>query len=245
MFFKSNKKSFTPRPLPTLSNASFRKKRTLGNKLKWAAVLLALTSVTVFGALRGQEYYDVSLDWWNTHLVTSRESVNIDTSDPVLVDSVVDWAQKRATKPVSKDLMQQIVILAFSESKNQKIDPFLTLAVIKVESNFDYMAASTTSNASGLMQIIPYWHKDKITVAQVFDPTANIRAGTKVLSEYLYNHNGDVNKALKNYNGSLGVIGSNYDNKVLQARSDLSSHVERSIVQNLKRDHSRQVVAKL
>lgn len=237
MKFFTTFKSPKPTRLPTLSSASFRKKRTLANKIKWFCAVSTLVIGGAASAVYGPGYYEAGLAWWNINMVTNRAEVMIDTSDPVLVDSVVDWAQKRATKPVSKALMQEIVILAFTESKNQKVDPFLTLAIIKVESNFDYMAASTTSNASGLMQIIPYWHKDKITVAQVFDPSANIKAGTKVLSQYLHNHGGDVNKALKNYNGSLSVVGSNYDNKVLAARQDLAAFVEKSIINNMKKEY--------
>jgi soluble lytic murein transglycosylase-like protein len=210
--------------------------------MRWCLALILIATIGLATLIKGEEYQTIALDWWNEHIVTSRDPITIDTSDPILVDSVAAWANSGVSKPVNKELMQQIVILAFSESQNQKIDPLLTLAVIKVESNFDYMAASKTSNASGLMQIIPYWHKDKITVAQVFDPTANIRAGTKALRDYLGNHGGDVNKALKNYNGSLGVIGSNYDDKVLAARADLSKYVERSIVQNLRQTRTKQTI---
>lgn len=209
---------------------------------------VALTCVVATGAVGYSQYDRIvqqALDRWNTLLMEHgivRPPVNVDVADPVFFESVVSWAVERGRgmSNVNRELISKYVTIAFAEAANQRVDPLLVIAVMAIESRFDFMAVSS-ANARGLMQIIPYWHKDKIAVAQVFDPVSNIKAGTKILREYTDAHNGNINRALLNYNGSLGLPGANYDNKVLSARADLRRSIEREFVRNFRRKYENAV----
>lgn len=84
-----------------------------------------------------------------------------------------------------------------------KIDPLLILSVMSVESNFNYKAVSE-GNAVGLMQVIYYWHKEKVTSREhLFDPFKNIQVGSQILREYLDRSKTETEMLLR-YNGSLG-----------------------------------------
>ncbi len=208
-----------------------------------ALSILIVSLITVVSLMQPMSEY--VLDRWNGVLQEygfERPAVEINAADPVFHASIVAWANKHSAQTVGTDIVSKFVTIAFAESANQKVDPLLTLAVMAVESRFDYMATSN-SGAKGLMQIIPYWHKDKIAIAQVYDPVSNIKAGTKILREYLTAHNGDVSKALLNYNGALGIPGANYHTKVLAARTDLQRFIEKRFKDNFNKQYNSSTVA--
>lgn len=103
------------------------------------------------------------------------------------------------------DLVQQ-----YSEKYN--IDPYLVLAIIKVESNFKPEAVSP-KNARGLMQISEKtgkWGADKLKLADyvnenLFDPETNILIGCWYLS-VLYGEFNDTDLVLAAYNGGSGNV---------------------------------------
>lgn len=224
-----------------------QKKKPTGpiRRIGRAVVAVTIVATGAVGYVESDRLYNKALDRWNTLLIEHgivRPPVAIDVADPVFFDSVVSWAvdRGRGMTNVNRELVSKYVTIAFAEAANHRVDPLLVMAVMAVESRFDFMAVSS-ANARGLMQIIPFWHKDKIAVAQVFDPVANIRAGTKILREYTDAHNGNINRALLNYNGSLGLPGSNYDVKVLSARADLRRSIEREFVRNFRRKYENAV----
>jgi soluble lytic murein transglycosylase-like protein len=198
--------------------------------LRYWWLTLALTLVFAAGTFYT---YEKAVEWWNYEIYLKRQVADVDTTNPLFTNALVKWmAQKAHGVPnTNTEMLQQIVVTAFKESEAHQVDPFLTLAVITTESKFDYMAVSP-AGAKGLMQVIPSWHKDKISVVEVFNPVANIKAGTQILREYLNSTNGDVHKALLMYNGSLAIPGANYDKKVLQNRAELSTFVETQIRTN-------------
>lgn len=79
------------------------------------------------------------------------------------------------------------------------LNPFLILSMIFVESRFDSKAIGS-SNATGLMQIIPSVHKT--TSAALLNPQKNIQIGTKIISEYLQMSKNTAEGLLR-YNGSF------------------------------------------
>lgn len=207
------------------------------------AIIGLMLGITAIGWYHTDTITEAALEHWNTILLEYgivRPSVEIDVADPVFFDSVVTWAAERAggMPNTNKELIAKFITIAFAESANQKIDPLVTIAVMSVESRFNFMADSG-SGAKGLMQIIPSWHRNKIAVAQVYDPVSNIRAGTMIIRENLKSQGGNLNRALLLYNGSLGLPGSNYDTKVLNARHDLQRHIERDFIKNFKRNYER------
>ena len=99
------------------------------------------------------------------------------------------------------------------EATRVDVAPELVLAVIDVESNFDRYAISY-AGARGLMQIMPFW-LDEIGRPNdnLLHIDTNLRFGCTILKYYLDMENGDLQRALGRYNGSLGK--RKYPNKVL------------------------------
>ena len=115
---------------------------------------------------------------------------------------------------------------AYKAARENKIDPWLILAVMAVESSFNPDAASH-KGAHGLMQVLTGVHADKFApfggVAAAFDPIANIRVGTRILREYI-SRDGSIENALKSYVGAAFLTGdSGYGNKVLEERERLAA----------------------
>ncbi len=90
------------------------------------------------------------------------------------------------------------------EATRADVAPELVLAVIDVESNFDRFAISV-AGARGLMQIMPFW-LDEIGRPDdnLMRIETNLRFGCTILKYYLDMEDGDLNRALGRYNGSLG-----------------------------------------
>ena len=90
------------------------------------------------------------------------------------------------------------------EATRAELPPELVLAVIDVESNFDRFAISV-AGARGLMQIMPFW-LDEIGRPDdnLLHIDTNLRFGCTILKYYMDMENGDLNRALGRYNGSLG-----------------------------------------
>ncbi|UTW08633.1 lytic transglycosylase domain-containing protein [Pseudomonas benzenivorans] len=94
--------------------------------------------------------------------------------------------------------------LVHREASKAGLKPDLVLALIHAESHFDRFAISP-AGAQGMMQVMPFWKaelgrpQDNLT-----DNATNLRYGCTILSFYLRKENGDLNRALARYNGSLG-----------------------------------------
>lgn len=104
------------------------------------------------------------------------------------------------------NLAFKLAITISEESKKYGVDPFLVLAVIKVESEFKTKAISE-KGAVGLMQVMPHTGKyiaKKYGISykgynSLFDPKTNIRLGIAYLS-HLESRYGNVEYALWAYN---------------------------------------------
>lgn len=98
----------------------------------------------------------------------------------------------------------QILKLVHLEADRVELPPELILAVIEVESNFDRYAVSV-AGALGLMQIMPFWLEE---IGRPNDNllhiATNLRYGCTILKFYYDKENGDLQRALGRYNGSLG-----------------------------------------
>ena len=96
-------------------------------------------------------------------------------------------------------------ILKYSAEYN--LDPFLILAVIKVESAFNETAVSN-KDARGLMQIMPttaQWISKKLgqeefNEADLFEPEKNIMLGTWYINYLIEKFNGNTELAIMAYN---------------------------------------------
>ncbi len=131
---------------------------------------------------------------------------------------------------VSQDAAFDLVTLAHGAGRQLQLDPLLIIAVIAVESRFNPIAESA-AGAKGLMQIIPKYHGDKLEEfggeQAVFEPSANIHVGARILKEYL-RRTGNLGIALQMYAGALGDDEDQYTRKVLNERYRLQQVISPS-----------------
>lgn len=124
---------------------------------------------------------------------------------------------------VASNLVDRFVHYAFKAAREFRMDPHLVLAVIAVESSFDYEAQSP-AGAQGLMQVLTRLHASKFEpfggVDAAWEPLANIRVGTRILSEYIARY-GDVASGLKAYVGAaLLDSDGGYGEKVMNRQAE-------------------------
>lgn len=99
---------------------------------------------------------------------------------------------------------QRVVKAAYEQAPKQKISPTLVLAIVAQESGFRPTAQSNRG-AQGLMQVRASDHPDKLKGKErraLLEPETNIEVGTQVLAEYLNDHGGRLDAALKAYSGN-------------------------------------------
>lgn len=95
--------------------------------------------------------------------------------------------------------------IIYREARKQGLAPELVAAVIDAESDFRPSLVSN-KNAQGLMQIIPSTGR-LMGANNLFNPTENIRAGTRYLRYLKRRFPGDSQLVLAAYNAGEGVIG--------------------------------------
>lgn len=106
----------------------------------------------------------------------------------------------RSTKRFTPELAEQIIRIAREEG----LDPFLTLEVMRVESNFNRLARSP-KGAMGLMQMIPPTAM-RFGVNDPYNPEQAIRGGCRYL-RFLYNrYGGRLELVLAAYNAGEGAV---------------------------------------
>ena len=124
---------------------------------------------------------------------------------------------------VSLDAATLAVSAAHRAAQDVGLDPLLVLAVIAIESSFNPEAESVMG-AKGLMQIIPKYHRARLSEAggeeAVLDPEANIHVGARILQEYVYRR-GTLEAGLQYYNGAASDGTAQYAHKVLAERRRL------------------------
>lgn len=90
------------------------------------------------------------------------------------------------------------------------------------ESRFDESAKN--SGCLGLMQINVKWHKgrmERLGVTDIYDAQSNIRVGADYLAELLEKHDGDIDRALMEYNGDTREGISKYATDILEISAAL------------------------
>lgn len=127
---------------------------------------------------------------------------------------------------IAQDSVRDVVDLAYRTAREHRMDPFLLLAVVSIESSFNPLAQSH-KGAQGLMQVLTRVHAEKFEpfggVEAAFDPVANIKVGARILNEYLARE-GSVEGALKSYVGAaLRPHDGGYGNKVLGERERIAA----------------------
>lgn len=127
---------------------------------------------------------------------------------------------------VKPENAQRYVAYAYRAADEYRLDPYLVLAVMSIESGFNAQARSS-AGAQGLMQVLTRVHRDKFEIfggaEAAFDPVANIAVGARILKEYLVRE-GSVEGALKSYVGAaLLAHDFGYGRKVLAERKRIAA----------------------
>lgn len=130
---------------------------------------------------------------------------------------------------VALDSTQEFVDHAYRVAKDLKLDPWLILAIMGIESSFDPNAISH-KGAQGLMQVLTRVHAEKFApfggVTAAFDPLSNIKVGAKILKDYI-DRDGSIEAALKSYVGAAFLSDDRgYGEKVLTERERLAAIAE-------------------
>jgi hypothetical protein len=118
--------------------------------------------------------------------------------------------QRQAAAPVSiappcEPLDPEVVAPLIDKAAHaQQLPAKLVRAVIAQESGFRPCAESK-KGAQGLMQLMPAT-ADELDVAEPFDPTENVAAGTKYLRQLLDKYKGDLRLALAAYNAGPSAV---------------------------------------
>lgn len=124
---------------------------------------------------------------------------------------------------IASEATERMVGAAFHAAREVGVDPLLVLAVISVESRFNPIAESVMG-AKGLMQIIPKYHRARLSEyggeAAIFDPESNIRVGTEILRDYVH-RTGTLEAGLQFYNGALRDTSAQYAQRVMAERARL------------------------
>lgn len=121
---------------------------------------------------------------------------------------------------VQNIVLKQIYKTEYSEyvykySEENGIDPLLTFAIIKAESNFNRNVVST-SGAIGLMQLMESTAKEAgakigeaISVKEaLYNPEKNIMIGTSYFAHLIERYEGNYLLALAAYNAGIGNVDS-------------------------------------
>jgi soluble lytic murein transglycosylase-like protein len=106
--------------------------------------------------------------------------------------------------PVPANAPEPIVRFVNLVAPEYRLSPYLVLAVMATESNFDPLAVSP-KNAQGLMQLIPD-SAARFKVRQITDPVQNLRGGMAYLRWLLAYYEGDLTLVLAAYNAGEKAV---------------------------------------
>ncbi|KVC67946.1 lytic transglycosylase [Burkholderia stagnalis] len=103
---------------------------------------------------------------------------------------------------VAKEKAAKLADIVSANATKYSLPPALVYAIISIESRFQEKARGA-GGATGLMQVVPSAHRGLLrNVKDLTEPTANVNAGSAILSGYVKAAGGDVGAALKSYGGS-------------------------------------------
>lgn len=140
-----------------------------------------------------------------------------------LVDADVRWRKANYLRLVFPKPLENVVN---SESQKNELNPLLVYSLMRQESAFS-LAATSRSQAKGLMQLIPATANDvaqELRVKffdsdQMYHPLTNIKFGTYYLAKVIRQFGGNVSVGLAAYNA-----GPHRLKKFFEARSDVQNY---------------------
>lgn len=128
----------------------------------------------------------------------------------------VEWIVSHTKGKVTTSTASQIVRAVHKYSFMYEVDPVIIFKIIQNESTYNHSVKARTSNATGLMQVIPRWHRDKIKGRNLRNIDVNVEVGVRVYREYLNLAKGNPRHALWRYHG--GKTKKQYAQKILNTK---------------------------
>ena len=129
--------------------------------------------------------------------------------EPVVILSMEDAVARELlakSRTMNSEQALRTAQTIYELSSRLKRDPLLFIALIRVESNFNHLAASPVG-AEGLMQVMPptaRWIANKIGLewpdGHSFDPVLNVQLGIHYLDFMIKKFGGHLDHALTAYN---------------------------------------------
>ncbi len=114
--------------------------------------------------------------------------------------ALAQWVTEQSTVKLSEQAATSIVEHTFDNAYKHDIDPLLILSIINAESSFRPKIRNSYG-ASGLMQVVPRYHKDKIAGRNILLINTNIEVGVKILQDCFTSNNDNFYKAIRCYSG--------------------------------------------
>lgn len=128
----------------------------------------------------------------------------------------VDWIVSHTKGKVSAPTANKIVRAVHKYSFLYDVDPDIIFKIIQNESTYSHTVKAKTSNATGLMQVIPRWHRDKIQGRNLRNIDVNVEVGVRIYKEYLGLSKDNPRHALWRYHG--GKTKKQYAQKILSTK---------------------------
>lgn len=136
--------------------------------------------------------------------------------------ALLEWVRDNAIVKLSDNKIKKMVSAAWASAHLNGLNPMLILSVIKVESGFKESSKSSYG-ATGLMQVVPRFHQDKLQGRNPMDASTSIEVGTQILRECWDRNKRNMYKTLSCYSGGGG---SKYHQKVMLHKRDMENFVE-------------------
>jgi soluble lytic murein transglycosylase-like protein len=143
--------------------------------------------------------------------------------------ALADWMVDNAQVSLSKTKVNTILTHVYQQAHERQMDPLLILSVMRTESGFKERSRSS-GGALGLMQVIPYWHRDKLRGRNPMNPAVSIEVGARVLKDCWVKSKGNHLTTLSCYSGGGG---KRYYKKVMSFKKEMRQAV---IVSQFKND---------
>ena len=157
-------------------------------------------------------------------ITASADSIT-DALDKDFVKSTLkDWIIKTYPKNVSYLTASKIANAVYNQSEANEIEFEMIVGIISTESSFNTKAISK-EGATGLMQVIPKYHRVKIKGRSLFEPEVAIEVGTAVYKDCLNKYSLNNKKALSCYSGSSGGTANKYYSTVMNKVNKFKDHL--------------------
>ncbi len=158
--------------------------------------------------------------WSNIVYAETAESYTLEK------EAAVTWIEASASTPIKHSLATSIVEHVYYQANKFQIDPMLILGVMRTESGFNPKARSR-EGASGLLQVLPRYHRKELRGRNAYLPEVSIEVGVSIFNDCMVHGKGNL---LKTTNCYVGGRDKRYFKSILAYRKELLEYTVKSIL---------------